>query len=147
MPARAVQDFAIVGTIDPASMSAGTVTTDIVDASLYDKVVFIFQCGTVSSCTGKIVFTIYEGTVTGTVSTSLDTLTWNASSSADEDRQWLIEVPGEALGTNYRYLKGRAVYSGGTGAGISALVLGMKPRFHPGYDGDLATVETIIYST
>lgn len=137
------QACALIGTIDPEYITASTNTSDIVDASLYDSVVFLFMTGNVCSCSGKMVFTIYEGTATATVSTTLDKTTWSASATGDQNNQYLFEVDTAVMGTNMRYLKGTLVYSGGTGAKVSCAVLGFKPRFHPASDGDLSTVSII----
>ena len=144
----ATQKFAILGALDPQHGDAGTYNTDIVNAGLYDSVVFLWQTGAVSSCSGKIVFTIYEGTKSTVASTSVDKITWLQSSTGDQNLQYILEVPVSVLNrpTNY-FLKGRAVYSGGTGWNVSCAVLGFGARFHPASDNDAASVDSITICT
>lgn len=144
MSEKSNQAMGVIGTIDPTHNVAGaTLTSDVVDASLYDSIVFLFMAGNVSSSSGKLVLTVYEGTATATVTTTLDKTTWTGSSTGDNNFQYLLEVDTAIMGTTMRYLKGRLVYSGGTGADVSCAVLGFKPRFHPASDGDLASVTIV----
>ena len=56
MSKRGNQEFSIVSAIDPAESANGTITSDVIDAALYDKVVFIIQSGVCSSKDVKMVF-------------------------------------------------------------------------------------------
>jgi hypothetical protein len=144
MSENASEKFGVLGYISPATGTARTVTSSIVDARMYESVVFIFQCGDVSSSSGKIVCTVYEGTKTTAVSTSVGKMTWTSSSTGDNNQFWILDVPNDVhTGAKYRYLKGRMVYSKGTGAGMSCAVLGFKPKYRPGHLNDIANVEEI----
>ena len=148
MSERASQMAGVVSCIDAQLMSAaGSVTGDVIDASLYDSILFVASIGNVSSCSGDVTLTIYEGTATATVTTTVGTTAHNSTSTGDNNVQLIFDLDCDNLtGPNYRYVKPRLTYAGGTGAQVSMVALGMKPRFHPASDGDLATV-TIKTST
>lgn len=148
MSERASEMAALVSCIDAQKIAAaGSVTGDVIDASLYDSILFIASIGTVSSCSGDVTLTIYEGTASGTVTTTVGTTKHESSSTGDNDVQLIFDLDCEDLsGPNYRYVKPRLTYAGGTGVWVSMVALGMKPRFHPASDGDLSSV-TIKTST
>lgn len=144
MSENASEKVAVLGYITPNYGTARTITSSIVDASMYESVLFIFQSGTVSSCSGKIICTVYEGTKTTAVTTSLGKMTWTATNTGQGNKFWVFDVPNDKhTGPTYRYLKGRMVYSAGTGAGLSAVALGFKPRYGPAADNDIANVDEI----
>lgn len=146
MSERASQMAALVGTIDPpASSTMTTSTTDVIDASLYDSVLFIAMIGHVSSSGAKAILNVYEGTATGTVTTKVGSQSWTASDTGVTG-QIVFDLDCEDLsGPNHRYVKGTLVTSVHKQT-YAVAALGMKPRFHPASDGDLATV-TIKTST
>lgn len=148
MSERASEMAGLVSCIDAQKIAAaGSVTGDVIDASLYDSILFITSIGTVSSCSGDVTFTLYEGTATATVTTTVGTVAHTSSSTGDQNTQLIFDLDCEDLtGPNYRYVKPRLTYAGGTGAWVSMVALGFKPRFHPASDGDLASV-TIKTST
>ena len=145
MSKRGNQEFSIVSAIDPAASANGTITSDVIDAALYDKVVFIIQSGVCSSKDVKMVFNTFEGTKTATVATSLDSYTWTATTTgSDENLQWIVEVPTSIMNMpKYRYLSASLVTSVSTLNNFSMVGLGMGNRFAPGNVGDLASVENI----
>lgn len=145
MSERASEMAAVVGTVDPTTaMSSGTVSTDIIDMSKFDSVLFVVQTGYVS-CSGtaasKTTFTANKGTSTGTVATSVGTSTI----SLESDHLLLYEVDAADLGgANYRYIQGKVKFD--DKAAHSVVALGFKPRYHPASDSDLAEVESIGHS-
>ena len=148
MSERASQMCAVIGTIDPQLATSKAFTSDVMDASLYDSILFIVQTGTVSSCSGKLKLQVYEGTATATVTTSVGATTWTATATGDNNIQFLYDLDcADLSGPNYRYVKGKLTVSGNSGAYISMVALGFKPRFHPASDGDLASVQVIKVST
>lgn len=133
----------VVSCIDSQNLTAaGSVTGDVIDASLYDSILFVASVGNVSSCSGDVTLTIYEGTASATVTTSVGTTVHANTSTGDQNVQLVFDLDcADLTGPNYRYVKPRLTYAGGTGAQVSLVALGMKPRFHPASDGDLATVQ------
>ena len=150
MSERASQMCALVATIDPVKTTAGTTSTcDVIDASLYDSVLFIVSVGAVSSCSGGVTFKLYEGTATGTVTTLVGSTAWTAANTSSQNVQLIWDHDCERMtGPNHRYLKATlAPFTGNTGTYYSMVALGFKPRFHPASDGDLASIVTIATST
>ena len=144
MSERLSEALAVVGAIDPQVLSSTTKTTDVIDASKFDSVLFIVSVGAVTS-SGTIDFTVYEGTASGTVTTSVTSIT--ALDWTDDNKQALVEIDTASLsGPNYRYIKGVLVADSATGAGTygGVIALGGKPRFHPASDDDLASVAEIV---
>jgi hypothetical protein len=148
MSERASQMAGLVATIDPNNSTGETQTSDVIDASLYDSVLFILSVGAVSSSSGKIVLKVYEGTATGTVSTSVGATTWTQGNTSSGNVQLIYDLDMQNLtGPNYRYVKATCTVSGSTGFFYSLVGLGFKPRFHPASQGDLSSVLAIKTST
>lgn len=148
MSERASQMAGVVATIDPISSTGLAHTSDVIDASLYDNILFILQTGTISSSSGKVILKIYEGTATGTVTTSVGGTTKTQTSTGDQSYQVLFDLDcADLTGPNYRYVKAVATTSGSTGFLLSMVALGFKPRWHPASDNDLASVKVIKTST
>lgn len=142
MAERASEKAAVIGTIDPYRIpAAGSVTGDVIDAKLFDHVMFIAMVGNVSSCSGDITFKLYEGTKsTATkVTTLVASSKHSGTSTGDNDYQWVFDYPTSYMGSN-RYLKPVITYAGGTGADVACVALGFHPRYHPASDNDLSTV-------
>ena len=148
MSERASEMCALLGTIDPAgAASSGLMTSDVVDVSLFDSVLFIALAGTVCSSANIMTMTIYEGTATGTVTTSVDTVT-RTTSTADDDFQLMFDMDTSHLtGPTYKYMKMTLGVTTGTKAEMCGLIFGLKPRYHPASDNDLASLYTITQST
>ena len=149
MSERASQMVSLVSSIHSNSSNLLRTTVidgDVIDASLYDSVLFIMQVGYICSNSGKVVLTVYEGTASGTVSTSVDSVTVTQTTAQTLDKEYIMDVDCQYLtGPNYRYLKPRITTSGKASA-PTMVALGFKPRFHPASAGDLASC-TITVST
>ena len=148
MSERASEMCGLIATIDPVNSSGKTHTSDVIDASLYDSILFILSTGAISSSSGKVVLTVYEGTSTGAVTTSVGATTWSQTSTGDQNWQFLFDLDcADLTGPNYRYVKATVTTSGSTGTLMSLVGLGFKPRWHPASDNDLASIEAIKTST
>ena len=151
MSERAYEMAAVVAAIDPQEITtaAGVLTGDVIDASLYDSVLFVAQVGAVSSCSGGITLKVYEGTATATVTTLVGSTSWTAANTSSGNMQLLFDLDmADLTGPNYRYVKATLTsFAANTGTFASMVGLGSKPRFHPASDGDLASVAGIKLST
>ena len=150
MSERASQMCAVVSAIDPAATAVGTSTGDVIDASLYDSILFILSVGNVSSSTATIKLKVYEGTATATVTTAIGTVSLTAAGTGGSDvqnKQYLYDLDCAILtGPTYRYVKPTVVTA--TKDSIYALTaIGFKPRFHPASDSDVASVGSITVAT
>lgn len=151
MSERASEMVSLVAAIDPQVITTGggVLTSDVIDASLYDSVLFILNVGAVSSCSGGATLKVYEGTATGTVTTLIGSTAFTAANTSCGNVQIAFDMDCEDMtGPNYRYLKATVTsFAGNTGTYVSLVGLGFKPRFHPASDGDLASLLTIKTST
>ena len=152
MSSKLNERLAIVASIDPQTLSTsgGTAsttakTTDVIDADMFKRVLFIVQAGTIAA-NSAVDFTVYSGTATGTVTTSVKSIT-NLLNAADGDFA-LVEVDAEKLGDKHRYLKGVLTVSPASGtaatAAVSVVALGGDSRFKPASNYDLADVVQIL---
>ena len=140
MSERISQQFALLACIDPQGVTASSTTTcDVIDASLYDSLMFVLSAGAVTS-SGKYTMTIYKGTVAtvGSITSAVASVTMVYT---DDNKQEIVDVDVSAEG-NYRYYKARIVANGGTASGgsfYSLHVFGAGTRFHPASDNDLSS--------
>lgn len=151
MSAKLNERLAIVATIDPGAMSTSGATTsttsatsDVIDMDVFNKVMWIINTNTVAANSG-IDFTVYSGTASGTVTTTVKAMTRLVA--ADDDKQAIVEVDAEKLGDKHRYIKGVITVlptSGSTAtATVNVIALGGDCRFWPASNYDLATVKQI----
>ena len=146
MSERLAQQVAILSVIDPDTATGSlTSTGDVIDAKLYDKLMFILMAGVVTS-SGKITLTVYKGTKS-TAASITSTVTSCTINYANDDKQKIIDVDVSKEG-NYRYYKPVLTTNGGTNSGsyAAALALGSSTRYHPASDNDLSSVASITYA-
>lgn len=136
---RFSEKYAIVGTIDPTGDATGTSTTDVIDLFDADEVVFLLMTETVAA-TGTVDFTVYSGTATGTVTTSVTAIT--QLTAADDDKQVIVEVDARSLTDGHRYVKG--VLAQGTANSECAVIALARQTYRPANEHDLATVDEIV---
>jgi len=151
MSERLGQKVALLGTIDPTFIGASaTSTSDVVDARLYDSLLFVMSVGTITS-SSSLTLTVYKGTASATVTSTV------ASASVThlgDNTQKIVDVDVSKEGA-YRYYKGTVVVNGGgcsSGGGsgdcwgnFALNIFGNSTRFHPASDNDLASV-TLSYN-
>lgn len=147
MSERVSQMAGLVATIDPlAAPSSTTKNSDVIDASLYDSIMFIASVGANCCSSGNLTMTVFEGTSTGTVTTSVGATT-HAKATGGENFQYIFDLDcADLSGPNYRYVKAQ-LKSTGKPMEFSLVGLGFKPRYHPASAGDLASVKAIKTST
>jgi hypothetical protein len=152
MSKRLAQQVALVAMVDPVDSGASNTTTcDVIDASLYDSLMFVMAVGAVTS-SGKYTMTVYKGTtstvgsITSSVTSAVLTCTGLAATFED-NAQAIIDVDVSHEG-NYRYYKAQVVESANTTTGGKTvlMVFGGKSRVNPATDNDLASVKRITYA-
>jgi hypothetical protein len=132
----------VVGKIDPANANNSTVNTDYVDMAKFHEALFIFQLGSVDStvdCLVRESTNSSDGggqTLSGKQATQL--------TASDDNKVVMISVKSEELDNGYRYLRGRMTVGNGTTNIVSAIALGMRPRFAPASDDKLTAVAQIV---
>lgn len=147
MSERASEYCALLGTIDPmGAADDALLTSDEVDVSGFDSILFIALAGTVCSSGNVLTMTIYEGT-TGACTNSVDTVT-RTCSTADDNFQLMFDFDTSHIASpTYDTMKMTLGVTSGKKAELAGVILGFKPRYHPASDNDLASLYTITKST
>ena len=147
MQSQPSERAAVVGKIDPALRDNTTADTDVVDMSKFAEAMFVFQCGATDI---TVDFKLLESDASGGTYTDISGKSITQFAATDDNKVAVINLKAEELGQGVgtaakRYVKGRiTVGDGTTGAYTAALALGMKPRFAPASDDDLAAVAQIV---
>ena len=147
MSERLAQRVALLATIDPADgLASATTTSDVIDAKLYDSLMFVYAMGATITSSSKYTLTVYKGTV-ATAASITSTVTSVTFGPADDAKQKIIDVDVSKEGAN-RYYKGTVVQNGATTTlGKHCLfVFGSSTRYHPATDNDLSSVSSITYA-
>jgi len=147
MSERLAQRVALLATIDPAEGTASaTTTSDVIDAKLYDSLMFVYALGATITSSSKYTLTVYKGTV-ATAASITSSVTSITMGPADDAKQKIIDVDVSKEGAN-RYYKGTVVQNDATTtSGIhSLMVFGSSARYHPATDNDLSSVSSITYA-
>lgn len=138
-------NLAVLGTIDPASISASTVNTDVIDMRYWREVLFIVVTGALgTSATADFLVKgdsasggSYATTVTGKSITQL------VKASHDNSQAIVRVTAEEAAAQGFRYLRGSLTI--GTAASLaSVIVVGAHARYSDATDFDLASVVQIV---
>ncbi len=145
MQSQPSERIAVVGKVSPANHNNSTVNTDYIDMSKFHEAMFILLLGAAGSIDSTIDFLVRESTDTSdTGGQTVTGKTITQFAGTDDTKIAIVNVKSEELTTTYRYLRGRATVGNGTTNIIAVVALGLKPRFAPGTDDDLAAVSQII---
>lgn len=142
--------LAIVSVIDPDDRASSTTLGDAIDMSVHDKVMFIVQCGTVANAR-TVDFQVRESATSGGSYTLITGKSITQLTAGDSNKQAIVNVRADELGTGMRYLKGSLRVGGVTGTGANetaVLTLAGKSRYSTAVAtttyGDLASVDEIV---
>jgi hypothetical protein len=136
-PHNIFEDLAVVATIDPDAYAADTYLTDAIDMSVYRRVGFIIQVGTMGT-DATIDFTIQEADGAsgsyvdiGGASSPTFAITQLTQAGTDQsDTQVLIEVKAEDLSAGNTHIKGELVI-GTAACDAAVLAVGAVAREMP----------------
>jgi len=136
---------ALVATIDPASLSAATHSTDVIDMKNFGRVVFVITTGVLGT-SATVDFEVNGDTASGgsfTTAVTGKAITQIVKASGD-NKQVLVEVTAdEAQAQGFSYLRGDVTV--GTAASIVGVTaLAFEPNYFPASDNDLASVAEIV---
>ena len=136
---------AIVGVIDPDAYTASASydkLTDAIDMSKWGRVAFVVAAGDVED-TGTVDFKVTECATSDGTYTDLSGKSITQLTTVDDDKQVVVEVSADELGSGKRYLKGALKTA--TAAGDAAVIaVGLDAREEPASDNDLASVSEIV---
>lgn len=145
MQSKISEAFAIVGTIDPATVANTEVFTDVVDLGAMRQVMAVAMLGNLAS--EAVDFKAYScdsdgnnaAAITGRAATQL-----GAHASNNDNKQLVINLrDGDMIAGGKQYAKFGLVTGGATGGPCAVVVLG-APRQGLATGNDLASVAEII---
>lgn len=136
---------AVVACIDPDAYATGAQTSDWIDMSKQERVLFIVQAGTLGS-SATLDFKVQQSAaanganpadITGKAITQL------TEAGTDSDKQALVEVRASELTDGYRYIAGVMTVGAATSDAGMVAIAG-NPVYGPASDYDLASVDEIV---
>lgn len=138
--ALASERFAVVATIDPATIANTEIFSDVIDMSRWGQVLGIALLGNMASET--VDFKSYTCASDGSSKVALKNATQLAAHASNNDNtQLLINLRAEDLSTSgARYVVFGLVTGGATGGPASVVALATDAHFQPASDNDLASV-------
>jgi hypothetical protein len=140
------ETLAIVGKIDPASLSAGAVNTTVIDMKYIRRLMFIVAVGALGT-SGTVDFLLKGDTSAGgSFATTITgkSITQLTKAGSDDNKQVIVEVSAEeVMQQGFRYVRG--VLTVGTAASQACVIaLGGDLRYTAAADYDLASVDEIV---
>lgn len=137
------EKFALVGTIDPATVANTETFTDVVDMSKFHQVLATALLGNMAAET--ITFKAYSCNSDGSSSVELKAATQLAAHASNNDNtQIVISVRAEDLqASGKQYVRFGLVTGGATGGTCAVTVHATDARFTPASDNDLASVQQV----
>lgn len=155
MNALPSERVAILGTIDPdaytAASPSSSYNSDWVDLEKFGSIMAILQTGILGTA-ANVDFAVVqaqdgsgtgEKAITGKSITQLDEA--GASPPDTNDKQYIINVRAEELDVEggFSFVQAQITLQDAT-SDLSAIILGLDPRFGPASDNDLASVAEIV---
>jgi len=143
---RLSQQLAVVGVIDPASKSANTYLTGVIDMKLHRRVLFVLMVGALTT-NNTTDFSIVGDTASGgSYATTITgkSITQLTQAGTDDNKQVLVEVTAEEVAAQgLRYIKGKLVTA--TAAALASVIaLGSDGRYGPNSGNNIAAVDEIV---
>ncbi len=139
------EDIALLATIDPASIAASTVTTDIIDMRYWREVLFIVVTGALgTSATADF---LVKGSAASNMGSPANlttkAITQLVKASHDNTQSILRVTAEEVAAQGFRYIQGSLTI--GTNASIATVIaIGSHARYSDAADFDLASVNEIV---
>lgn len=135
------ESLALVGIIEPDAYAASSnELTDAIDMSLYQRVLFVVQVGTMGD-TSTIDFEVQESATSdgtyapigglGTETRRITQLAGDATpANSDSDKQVLVEVSVDDLTSGKRFIKG-SLNVGTAASDVGVVAIGTRARYQP----------------
>lgn len=138
---------AVVGNIDPDAYAQSTVTTgEYIPLKNFRRFMAIIQAGDIVS-TGTVdakLITYTDGSGNGAADVTGSAITQLTQAGTDSNKQVVINFdPSKLAGGAMTHFK-LSVTMGTAGADLSAVVIGLDPRYGPASDNDATTVDEIV---
>jgi hypothetical protein len=141
MSSQPTERAAIVATIDPQNGNNAATSSDAVDMSKFHEAMFILATGVIDE---TVDFKLQESDASGGSYTDITGKAITQLAATDDNKQAVITLKSEELGTGKRHVKAVATVGNGSSSLICVIALGMNPRFGPASDDDLSSVVQIV---
>jgi hypothetical protein len=141
------QELALVGQIAPASFSAGTTEISAIDMSYFRRIMFVIQCGVLTSAT--VDFKVKACATSGGTYVdvagplSITQITTSTKIAELEVKDETLAAASSTAGVSYRFVGGRLTV-GGTSALVAVTVWGSVARSKPLTPQNLAAVTQVV---
>lgn len=146
MSMRLSEQVGVVATIDPDAYTAAAYTTDVIDMSHLDRVLFIVMAGDLGA-SATLDFLVKGDTASGgsfTTTITGKSITQLTQAGSDSDKQALLEVTGdEVLAQGFRYIRGTMTVGTAT-SDCGVVAIGGHRRYMPMTDHDLDSVDEVV---
>ena len=138
------EDWALVGTIDPATYAAGAQLTDEIDMKNWEQLVAVLMIGTHSGA--GIAFNFQSASSSGGSYSAISgkAITAVGGSPLQSNKQWIINLRNEEVTSNNEFVKAGVTLTGSPSAMVFSVAVFGKGRIKPSSDNDLSSVSEII---
>ena len=139
---------AVLGTIDPDAIAAGTVVSDYVDLGKFERVMVVIMAGTLGTSATVDASILQATDSAGTGAKALSpakAITQLTEAGTDSDKQVIINVQADELDISNDFDHIAVSVDIGTATSdFAAVIFGFNPRSMPASDNDLASVAEIV---
>lgn len=144
-PSLPSERIAVVATVDPIDGNGTTIKSDAVDMSKFHEAMFVLMTGVLNASGTITSIAIQESadTTDGNFAAMSPAKTATALDGSDDAKQVVINVRSDELSAGKRYVRLVATVSAHSQL-VAAIGLGVRPRYAPASDHDLASVSEII---
>lgn len=145
MGKRPSEQAAIVATIDPASLTANTYTSDWVDASKFDQLMAVVLLGAISSNGTFDAKLVQSAAADGSNPADVPgkAVAQLTQAGSDSNKQVVLQVRDDELSAGYRYVA-LSVTTATAATIAGAAILGFNSNYGPASDYDLSSVDEIV---
>ena len=142
---KSYENIAVLATIDPVSQSAGSANTDVIDTSLFEKVLFIVTVGALGASATVDFLVKADSASGGSFATTVTgkSITQLTKADSDDNKQVLVEVDANALraqNSSFRYIRGTITVAAAACL-VSVVALGFGCTYGPANQYNLASVD------
>lgn len=145
MTDRLSERLAVVACIDPDAYVAGAESSDWVDMSKFERVIFVVMAGDLGT-SATLDAKLQEATDvagTGAQDISGKAITQLTEAGTDSNKQAIIEIKADELTAGFDFVSCEMTVAVAT-SDCGVIALAGDPRYHPASDNDLASVDEIV---
>ena len=135
------EEWALIATIDPQDGNAVDPSTDEIDMSKWEEVVFVLLTGLVAA-SGTCDFKIREANTSGGTFSDISGKAITQLTATSDNIQTITHLLPEELSAGYRYVKG--VMDNSAHSQLVGVVAFGRAKYQPSSDNDLASVVEIV---